>query len=333
MAVLRNYTLQDLFQNLAGSINANTDTSTQFEVIDNFVNDSESLILNGSLTPPSFSTSTNYPVNVLGDYPVVYWRLAEAAATGSAFDSNQNLFSIYPRLTSTSMSGVTQGASSFLADSVSAQFSNASSSNIVFPNNASLQITGDITVEFWINFSSFQTASGTYSLITKDVTAGGGVGEFEIYMFNNAGSGSIAWNQNGGFTASAVGSLSLSTWYHIAIVRDGTAKTIKFYVNGTQVGLQNYTTPPSTTTGTVVIGASGAFQTAGYSMTEVAIYRKPLTATQVANRRSWGIAADALATAYGGAASFYSAFPYPLLGAPTSEAYGSGTTWGTFVWK
>jgi hypothetical protein len=94
-----------------------------------------------------------------------------------------------------------------------------------------------------------------------------------------------------------------------------------------------YTNTPTTTTGTVIIGAAGSFQTASYRMTEVAVYRKALPSTQVANHSAWGFASDATATAYSGLASFYGLIPYPSYGTPTSEAYGSGTTYGTFSWK
>jgi hypothetical protein len=326
----RNYTLQDLFANIAGSINSNVDTSAQFEVIDNFVNDAETLIINESVTPPSFSTSTNYPVLVSADYPVVYWRLAESTG-GVAFDSNQNLYSIYPRINSSSMTSVSQNASSFLAHAKSAQFT-ATASQIVFPSNSSIQFTGDMSVEFWINFNSFNTSGNTYSLVTKNVTAGGGVGEFEVYLFNNSGVGQLAWNQNGGYTVAAVGSLALGTWYHIVIARDGTAKTVTFYVNGSQVAQQTYTNAISTTTGNAVLGAAGSFQSPLFFMTEVALYAKPLTSTQASNHHAWGVATDALATAYGGLSTLYGTFPYPAVTHPTTTSYGAAT-WGSTSWK
>jgi hypothetical protein len=327
----RPLTLQDLFSQLANNASESIPLSTS-EVLNQLLSDSETLLFNVSGSPPTFTTSTNYPVLVLGDYPTSYWRLAEAAAIGTAYDSNPNAYSIYPRIASTAMANVTQGAASFYTNGAAASFT-GTAGRITFPNNASLQITGDLSIEFWINFSSFNTASGTYSLVTKGVTAGGGVGEFELYEFNNAGSGQLVFNQNNGYSIAAVGSLSLSTWYHIVIVRDGTAKNVKFYINGTLTATQTYTTPPSTTTGTVLLGAAGTFQAPTFLMTEVAIYHKALTSTQVTNHRSWGIASDVTATPYGGASATYGGFPYPALGPPTSASYGSGTTWGTFVWQ
>lgn len=330
MAVLRAYTLQDLFSNLAGSINSNVDTSAQFEVIDNFVNDAETLIVNESLTPPSFSTSTNYPVNLDGEYPVVYWRLAEAASTGTAFDSNQNSYSIYPRISSSSMTSVTQGASSFLAHSNAASFT-GSTSQIVFPNGSSLQNTGDLSVEFWVNFSSFSTSGNSYGIVTKD-GATFGSGEYNVYLFNNSGTGQIGYAQNGtsSFTA---GSLSLNTWYHVVVARDGTAKTVTIYINGTQAGQQSYSAAVTTTTNNVFLGNNGTTASATpMLLTEVAIYVKPLSSAQASTHHSWGVAADAQATAFGGSAALYGTFPYPSTGHPASTSYGSAV-WGTTSWK
>jgi hypothetical protein len=327
----RNYTLQDLFANIAGSINANVDTSTQFEVVDNFVNDSEILILNESASPPSFTTSTNYPVLIGAEYPIAYWRLAESAG-GVAFDSNQGLYSIYPRINSSSMTGVTQGAGSFLSHSKAAQFT-ASTSAIVFPNGSSIQITGDLTVEFWAFFTSFSTSGTAYGLVTKD-GASFGTGEYGVYLFNNSGTGQIRYAQNGGMATLTAGSLSLNTWYHVAVVRDGTAKTVTIYINGTSAGSGSYATAPTGTTNSVVLGnnSTSAVAATPMSLTEVALYAKPLSSSQASSHHSWGAATDALATAYGGLSSLYGTFPYPSLTHPTTTSYGAAL-WGTATWK
>jgi len=118
------------------------------------------------------------------------------------------------------------------------------------------------------------------------------------------------------------------------VTRDGSAKAIKVYINGSQVGSQTYTTVPSNTANNVVLGNYGVFQTCQMSMAEVAIYRKPLTPTQVSTHYNWGIASDALAEAYGGGATQYGITPYPGYSAPTVATYnGTSAQWGTFQWK
>jgi len=327
MAVLRPYTLQDLFQNLAGAINSNTDTTTQFEVVDNFVNDAETLLINVSGSPPTLTTATDYPVNVSGDYPISYWRLADAA-TGTAFDSNQNLFSIYPRISSTSMTSVTQAVTGFLANSTASQFT-ATTSKIVFPNNASLQITADLTIEFLVKFSSLGSSGNSHSLISKE---GGtqGSGEFALYLFNNAGVGSLVYGQASG--SPSAGSLATATLYHIAVVRTASNNTVTFYVNGTSAGSGSYVTP-STTTNNVTLG-SALYDSPLMTLEEVAIYRKALTSAQVTQHYGWLTASNATARAFNGAATPYGLLLYPGYGAPTSETYSNpATQWGTFQWK
>jgi hypothetical protein len=322
--------MQDLFAQLANNATENIPLDST-EVLNQFYSDTEGLKFNVSGSPPTFTTSTNYPTNVAGEMPIVYWRLAETSG-GTAYDSNQGFFPIYPRISSTSMTSITQGASSFLSHSNSASFT-ATSSQIVFPNNSSLQITGDLSVEFWINFSSFNTTGGLYSLVTKENSSGGSTGEFEVYLFNNSGVGQIAVAQNG-LSAVAFGSMSLSTWYHVAVARDGTAKTIKVYINGSQAGSTTYTTVPTATSFNVVLGANGVFQTGNFLMTEVAIYRKPLSVTQISTHYNWGTASDAVAEAYNGSATLYGTTPYPAYTAPTVATYnGTSTQWGTFQWK
>lgn len=331
MAVLRAYTLQDLFANLAGSINSNTDTSSQFEVVDNFVNDGETLILNVTATPPTFTTSTNYPDNIAGDYPTSYWRLADNAATGSAVDSNQNLLSAYPRITSSSMTSITQHAASFLAHSGSAQFT-ASTSAIVFTSGTSLQLVGDLTVEFWVNLASLGSPGTSYGLVTKD-GASLGSGEFGVYFHNTAGTGQILYAHSG-YAGLTGGSLTTGTWYHIAVTRVAATSTVTIYVNGSSVATGTYSTAPSATDSSVVLGNhTGVAAATTMSMTEVALYPQALSSSRLSIHHAWGTAADATATAYGGLATLYGEFPYPAFNAPTSNAYGSAaSTWGSFIW-
>lgn len=332
IATPRSYTLQDLFANLAGSINANVDTSTQFEVVDNFVNDPEILVLNTSVTPPTFTTETNYPDNVAADYPTSYWRLADNNGAGVAVDSNQNLLSAYPRITSSSMTSITQHATSFLSHSGAAQFT-ASTSAIVFPNNTSLQIAGDLTVEFWLNLASLGTNGSSYGLVTKD-GASFNSGEYSIYFFNNAGVGQIAYGHNG-FTTFTGGSLTTATWYHVAITRVASTKTVTIYVNGSSVATGTYVTAPGATNNNVVLGNhTGVAAATTMSMTEVALYPQALSSGRISTHYAWGVAPDALATAYGGTATLYGEIPYPGFSAPTSNAYGSSSSsWGLFIWN
>jgi hypothetical protein len=281
------------------------------------------------------TTNTNYPVLVLGDYPTSYWRLAESTG-GVAYDSNQNILPLYPRISSASMAGFTQNATSFLAHSKSATSTTGTTSAISFANSSSLQITTDFTMELWINFSSFGSNGAGYSLVAKQSSgSSGSTGEYELYVHSNGTSLTPNFRQNNGFvTLNATTNLtSTGTWYHLVVTRNPALNATTIYINGVAAGSTTYTAA-TTTTASVFIGASGTFSTVAASITEVALYHKTLSAAQVLNHYNWGIASDALATAYGGGATLYNAFPYPALGPATVATYSTGTTaWGTFTWK
>lgn len=324
-------TLQDLFLNLSGSINTNSDTSAQFQIIDSLVSDPETLLLNVSGSPPTITVSTNYPVLTAGDYPTSYWRLAEAAATGTAYDSTPNTYSIYPRISSASITAVTQGAASFYTAGAAAQLTSATTSAISFTNAASLQITTDLTLECWVNATSFGTNGTNLMLIGKGTTSNG---EYELHILSNGSTGTVNFRQNNGFTTlSATSNLSTSTWYHVAVVRSSVANTTTIYINGVAAGSTTYTVA-TTTTNAVVIGAQSGLSTILGSVTEVALYHKALSATQIAAHHSWGVASTVTATPYGGAGALYGTFPYPVASPPTADAYGgAASTYGTFVWQ
>lgn len=329
----RALTLQDLFSQLANNATENIPLDST-EVLNQLYADGEGLNFNVSGSPPTLTTSTIYPTNIAGEMPTSYWRLAEPSG-GIAYDSHQAYFSIYPRIQSTSMTSITQNAASFLAHSGSASFT-ASSSSIVFPNGSSLQITGSLSIEFWINLSSFGTNGTGYSILTKQ--AGGSSGstsEYEVYLHSNGTSGTLNFRQNNGFTTlNATSNLtSTSTWYHVVIVRDSGNNATTIYINGSAAGSTTFTAA-TTTTNNVTLGASGTFSTTTYLLEEVALYSKALTSTQVASHYAWGTAADATALAYNGTTTLYGSTPYPAYGSPTGSTYsGSSATWGTFTWK
>ncbi len=84
------------------------------------------------------------------------------------------------------------------------------------------------TVSFWANFDTFEDGSGNGTAVVgngTDASAG-----YAFYIDNT----SIYSRPAATSAVSITNTLSTDTWYHIAVVRDGT--TVKFYANGIQIG-------------------------------------------------------------------------------------------------
>ena len=123
---------------------------------------------------------------------------------------------------------------------------------LTLASNAIFDQTVDFTVEAFVRFAAVPTGSfGNYGLI---------FGQESSNMIKlgtaSTGSGVFAF----GVTKSGVGSLivgttsvSLNTWYHVALVKSGTGtNNIKLYVNGTQEGQATGGTAGSSTTVTYI---------------------------------------------------------------------------------
>lgn len=123
---------------------------------------------------------------------------------------------------------------------------------LTLASNAIFDQTVDFTVEAFVRFAAVPTGSfGNYGLI---------FGQESSNMIKlgtaSTGSGVFAF----GVTKSGVGTLitgttsvSLNTWYHVALVKSGTGtNNIKLYVNGTQEGQATGGTAGSSTTLTYI---------------------------------------------------------------------------------
>ncbi len=86
--------------------------------------------------------------------------------------------------------------------------------------------TGDFTVDTWVNFSDVAWFNG---VISKYMSSTGWI--FTI----NTSSGDMTLYDSGNSSVSVRSSFSINTWYHVAVVRSGSA--IKFFKDGLQQGL------------------------------------------------------------------------------------------------
>lgn len=116
---------------------------------------------------------------------------------------------------------------------------------------------GDFTIDFWVRLTA------TSSRVIFDTQTIGGSSTRPNSMFLNLSSSSnlVLIHNNANRIASS-STLSLNTWYHIAIVRNGTTTTL--YVNGTADGTTTAITA-NMSTESMVIGMNASSSSSFYS--------------------------------------------------------------------
>lgn len=148
----------------------------------------------------------------------------------SAFkDNSSNAFALTPA-GDVSMRGV----GPFAEPNVWSGFFDGTGDKLTIADNAAFQLgTSNFTIEFWVNFSSFVdgkavltkgwgTVSAPFLFYTDGVN-----NRFRFYASSNGSSWDIA------NAVSIITSPVLNTWYHCAVVRNGS--TFKIYLNGAEV--------------------------------------------------------------------------------------------------
>lgn len=115
---------------------------------------------------------------------------------------------------------------------------------------------GNFTIECWVRPTNF----GNYRVIAAKRASGSVVAPFCI-QFNTGGNNSrlfVSFSLNGSTWAlqlSSGTSMSSATWYHVAVVRNGTTVTV--YQNGVSVASGTLTGELMTNANAVTVGADG----------------------------------------------------------------------------
>jgi hypothetical protein len=154
------------------------------------------------------------------------------AQNNTFLDSSGNNYTI------TRNGNPTQGSFSPYGSNWSNAFTASSGSYLSVPYSSAFNLTGDFTVECWINPSELATGTGVGSPLYPRI--------FSFGTYNAANSIGLEINSNDSGTVNALvvwynGSqyysanniVAVGNWYHCAMVRSGT--TIKIYLNGTSV--------------------------------------------------------------------------------------------------
>jgi hypothetical protein len=211
---------------------------------------------------------------LFNDGLIAYWRLDENSGTNAADASGYGH-------AATLLNGATwstSGPTSVSFSNTSVGSFNGSTASASVADATDLQITGDLTIAFWMNRAA---ASADYTrMVGKGnniqrnygVWTGPLIGYRVLFQQYNASGTSVLDLQS--TTAPAVG-----TWYHIACTISGT--TAKIYVNGNLEGTATRSGTPGTSTAALTFAYAGFHTYFNGSIDDVRIYNRALTAAEV----------------------------------------------------
>ena len=231
-----------------------------------------------------------YSDAVLADNPVGYWRFEETSGSTAA-DSANGGGAQQGAQDGTYVGGVTLGETSAFSSLGNAARFDGINDYVTLGNPAPLIITGDLTIEGWHLVTNSPTqgrlaivdATGTGELFSTNV----------LYQLHHPPDGLyFALHEYGAglneLTQTDPATAPLGTWAHFALVRDVSANTWQFYVNGAPLaGTHSFTNDPagdgSHPSFDVSIGRRGGFNTGFFNghLDEIAIYDKALTQSQI----------------------------------------------------
>ena len=207
-----------------------------------------------SLTLPTSGGTSGYVLQTDGS-GVTSWVAQSAGASGTTYvgttavalnrtSANQALTGI----TSVTFPGSVSGSSTLQPNSIAYQtysaYFNVAAAGLLVPHNTALDLTsGNFTIECWV-YKSTNAISGEY-IFGK---SGNASNRYPAYSIQFAASNNLNFSTGNSTGASsnstyAIGTITLNTWYHVAVVKTGT--TIITYLNGVQ--------GTSTTQGTAIV--------------------------------------------------------------------------------
>lgn len=251
------------------------------------------LMSKGSSAVPEWATipdltGTTLSAEILADSPSGYWKMDEAS--GNFADSSGN------SRTLTAGGSITYRHSCFVpSEPTTAYASFASGAGAVASGTFSMApLTGDYTIEGVF-------VGQTYATNPTVIFGMGGSGETEAanvqtsFRIDTNSRMAQFWESGAGVdtTAATIIEVLEGKAYHYACVKDGTANTVTYYLNGLKVSTVSYTNDPSGGTGTMEtgIGTVSTVTSNGMQIAHVAFYNgtKLSDARIVAHARAAGL--------------------------------------------
>lgn len=215
---------------------------------------------------------------VLGDNPVRYYRLGEAVGP-TAYD----LSTYAGHGTYVNLAPADYGKPGALqSDTDTSVWLNGTNAMITAPDAPELDITGDITIEFW--YRKTAEASDWQRIVGKgNCAAVPSRRSFGIWEENGSGGRLLfqQYNATGGavlnfFSTTSVG---LNTWTHVVATVSG--NTARIYMNGALSGTATRTGVPGTNDDPLTIGYGQIHNYFPGFVDEVAIYNQALSFSKV----------------------------------------------------
>lgn len=199
---------------------------------------------------------------------VSHWKLDESS--GNITDS------------AGSNTGTNTGTTTFTTGKLNngASF-NGSSQYFDMGTPASLNITGNITMSAWIKTTQ---GSGTEGAIISNYNSGGSKCQYQMKVYNSAGTITIRYNINNTSQQElqSVGSITSNVWTHVVGTYDGS--TIRLYINGKlDTSVSATQTPPSSGYGNTAIGRAGSYNGLYYNgmIDEATIWSRALSLDEI----------------------------------------------------
>jgi hypothetical protein len=225
----------------------------------------------------SSSVSDGYIGLVVGDGPIAEWRMNETTSTTTA-DLMGNVG--VATETGTQSTGLgTTGLANLGNAGADPVWSNTSAAGyLLVANDADLQITGDLTIEFLAYWQA--TSPSTQHIISRNHA-----GEFHVAVLSSGELQFCHGNTSTFNCYTTAAGVVTSAWTHYVIVRDAASspKRLLFYKNGALIFSTTYTQAVTTTTNTLGIGQNPHNLGFGFDgwIDEVAIYNYQLAADRI----------------------------------------------------
>jgi len=241
--------------------------------------------------PDESAAFAPYPAIELNDLVIVSVR--RRAATGPVFVPSSLLSGLgaYWKLISNSTDslGVSNGVSDLDLSYTGGSFlgNPTGEPHINLPNNAALNIFGDVSISVWMNSSSsgpgFPYFNNNPIITYLNILAGTGA-----YYLRANPSGVLVFGPDSPGPVLTTGSVFASdVWNHIVATRSGT--TAKIFVNAVQVATGTVGAGASASGGSVhKIGATGVSEDIANRLKELGLWNRALTPTEISSLYAGG---------------------------------------------